>query len=63
MTNKEITEKMNNLIQYWVETKKQELNNTQYSSIGYKQALIEELNNEYGRMQEMVKIISTEKLK
>ena len=59
MTNKEITEKMNNLIQYWVETKKQELNNTQYSSIGYKQALIEELNNEYGRMQEMVKIIST----
>lgn len=58
MTNEQITEKMNNLIQYWVETKKQELNNTQYSSIGYKQALIEELNNEYTRMQEMVQIIT-----
>lgn len=57
MTNNEITEKLNNLVQYWVETKKQELTNTQYSSVNYKQALIAELNAEYGRMQEMITII------
>lgn len=59
MTNTEITEKLNNLVQYWVETKKQELTNTQYSSPSYKQALIAELNAEYGRMQEMITIISS----
>lgn len=58
MTNNEITEKLNNLVQYWVETKKQELTNTQYSSVNYKRALIDELNAEYGRMQEMIGIIS-----
>ena len=58
MTNNEITEKLNNLVQYWVETKKQELTNTQYSSVNYKRALIDELNAEYGRMQEMVEIIT-----
>jgi hypothetical protein len=62
MTNEEITEKLNNLVQYWVETKKQELTNTQYSSVNYKRALIDELNAEYTRMQEMITII-TEKLK
>lgn len=62
MTNNEITEKLNNLVQYWVETKKQELTNTQYSSVNYKRALIDELNAEYTRMQEMITII-TEKLK
>lgn len=58
MTNEEITEKLNNLVQYWVETKKQELTNTQYSSVNYKRALIDELNAEYTRMQEMITIIS-----
>lgn len=62
MTNEEIIEKLNTLVHYWVETKKQELNNTQYSSVNYKRALIDELNAEYGRMQEMIGII-TEKLK
>ena len=62
MTNEEITEKLNNLVQYWVETKKQELTNTQYSSVNYKRALIDELNAEYTRMQEMIGII-TERLK
>lgn len=61
MTNEEITEKLNNLVQYWVETKKQELTNTQYSSVNYKRALIDELNAEYTRMQEMIGII-TERL-
>jgi hypothetical protein len=58
MTNEEITEKLNNLVQYWVETKKQELTNTQYSSVNYKRALIDELNAEYTRMQEMITIIT-----
>ena len=62
MTNEEIIEKLNTLVHYWVETKKQELTNTQYSSVNYKRALIDELNAEYGRMQEMITII-TERLK
>lgn len=58
MTNEEIIEKLNTLVHYWVETKKQELTNTQYSSISYKRGIMEQLNTEYGKLQEMITIIS-----
>jgi iron-sulfur cluster repair protein YtfE (RIC family) len=58
MTNEEINQKVQELIQYYVKGKQAEFEASTYSSISFKTNRYQELFNEYDQLREMAQKIA-----